>query len=135
MKFTLLAVPFSFFLLSFITFRMAWSLDLTATDSIPFYGSFQRYLTFIVSFVMLGLSFLSSWFIRHRKDQLDRSLDIIQLSCDVLKANPSIFPVVLFIGISQAVFTVIWFWFFAGTLHSGAAQGEPFHFSLLEYLK
>jgi hypothetical protein len=128
MKFTLVSVPIALLLLSMITFKLALR---DSTESV-LYGSagFQKYLTFTVSLIMFGLSILSSWYIKHKKDHLDRSLDIIQLSCDVLKSNPSIFPVVLFIGISQALFTVIWLWFFVGTLHSGAVQGNLLNFSL-----
>lgn len=120
MKFTLMSVPIGLLTLSIITFKVALNSD--NTEYLTLNGGFQKHLTFVVSLITFGLSILTSWYIKHKKDHFNRSLDIIQLSCDVLKSNPSIFSVVLLIGLSQAAFTILWLWFFTGTLHSGANQ-------------
>ncbi|KAL1922657.1 uncharacterized protein VTP21DRAFT_10196 [Calcarisporiella thermophila] len=69
-------------------------------------------LTFL-SFVPLVLGAGYCYMVYHNRRQIEKTIAVIELSCEILKDNPDILLVTIFLIAMQIVFTVLWLIFFS----------------------
>ncbi|KAJ3052627.1 hypothetical protein HK097_005938 [Rhizophlyctis rosea] len=78
-----------------------------------------------MSFAFLLSGLASGWFVYRRRQQVEQTIDIIELSFAILQSNPRIFVLSIVLMIGYAAFSITWMLMFARLFLKGYLRIDP----------
>ncbi|KAK5671016.1 hypothetical protein BDV3_004831 [Batrachochytrium dendrobatidis] len=117
--FTAIAIPASIFLVSIITFFV--SLSTSYAPKTPDVRS-EIQVMMAVAFSGIIISIWLGTYIWRRRNMVDTMTHVIELSCDILHLNPSLFGLSVALMIAHFIFSVIWLVLFSRLFLVGSVK-------------
>ncbi|TPX64991.1 hypothetical protein SpCBS45565_g05481 [Spizellomyces sp. 'palustris'] len=118
---TILAIPVT--CLGFFVAALTNSILGKAHDA-PYLGAqYDGMIVLATSFLMGGIA--SATFLFNRRQEIEQTIHILQLSCDILRTNPGIFVVSVSLTAAYMLFAVAWMFLFSHLFLRGLKETDP----------